>query len=194
MSAKYSINWHEIGFVQTTIQLIGVTLGQGRWIQMHEAAGRKCSGWGVMRITAIPGTGKHEGTSGREDGRSPKLSKPSGNGKQNRGLNNAWTKEGGEKQVREINGNTRNKGETLDCRVKSEPKEILRGRSHLSRHVTIRSQTADKKWLMHVNCHAEPLWHQQRQKSLKSTDQRNTLTHCEHGRRLLLLFLATSSK
>lgn len=111
MSAKYSINWHEIGFVRTTIQLIGVTLGQGRWIQMHEAAGRKCSGWGVMRITAIPGTGKHEGTSGREDGRSPKLSKPSGNGKQNRGLNNAWTKEGGEKQVREINGNTRNKGE-----------------------------------------------------------------------------------
>lgn len=80
--------------------------------------------------------------------------------------------------------------ETLDCRGKSEPKEILRGRSHLSRHVTIRSQTADKKGLMHVNCHAEPLWYQQRHKSLKSTDQRNTLTHCEHGRRLLLLFLA----
>lgn len=66
MSAKCSMNWHEIGFVQTTMQLIGVTLGQGRWIQMHEAAGRKCSGWGLMRITAIPGTGKHEGTSGRE--------------------------------------------------------------------------------------------------------------------------------
>ena len=66
MSAKYSINWHEIGFVQTTIQLIGVTPEQGRWTQMREAAGRECSGWALMRITAIPGTGKHEGTSGNQ--------------------------------------------------------------------------------------------------------------------------------